>query len=1612
MYVNLRAIVLVMILMLLMVNFISASSMWQQSYLYKIDPGLFDAVQSNEERDVVVILKNYDYSDLLTIKFSQGVDGVRRALKSHAYNTQSIIGQLISKFGGAVVNSFWIANAMLVRIKAGYLPYIAESPLVERIIPNFEVQISEFVKEENFTVASEVTSWGIKRINAPKVWEMGYNGSGVRICTIDTGVDIEHPALSGKMLTLDPGNPYYPGGWMAFDSSGRPMLMSPQDTHGHGTHVSGTALGGDTENILIGVAPGATLMHALALPYGSGTFAQTLAAMEWAADPYYIDLRTGEKVYTKMPPHVVSMSWGARNYYGVEFLTPVKHMLLLNIIPVAAIGNGGPGTHDNPGNIWGVFAIGATDENDGVASFSGGAIIYWPYIPPEWPFNDTYPSTYVKPDFAAPGVRILSSIPGGGYAAWSGTSMSTPHVAGLIALLYQVTKWDKYQVADVPERLYEVLKSTSLDLGALGQDIRYGWGIIDAYAAVKKALEIAKLSGIKGYVYDNVDESPVQYVDVFAYDEYGKLVAYTQTNASGYYTLPLDPGRYTIVFSRFGYYEKKVEVNVVLYNGTIIGSVRDKVTGEPLANATIHVVEANIFTKTNLQGYYQLIVQPGKYTLRASAEGYFNDSKQVVVGEGEVVVVDFQLYPLSAQAKLFIHVYEYFTELPVIEADVFIQELGLAVKTNSSGIALLEGIPPGVYTIVVSKKYYATRVYSAALLPGEQKLSIDTTFLIGVMSRDSKVFGEDIRQAIVSQGYPSYAVELLDPLQAKAGYKAIVINYFGVDPGADALINFLKAMDQENTSLIFLDSWGAYYHFAGYVLYKYGEVINKYGYPSPAYRSDGYKEGLMIYALDPSSDIFDGLVFDEGYRFYVASLPSDRVDYAAYQSFRQPAVGELSYLGEIVYGGTVYGFSIIVWNKGSEEECWVFMSVGGSYHWAKYMEKGQDMKYSQNMRRLLYNVVKHALRIRSAKDEGLQWMDISVVQFSWPTISAFTELSIVLERRPYGWLVGSITAGDTGRPISGAEISVVGTPVKTFTNETGAFAVWLPEGVFRVRVDACGYYSVDHIVEISVGEVSYLEETLIRKPRAAVMIDFSGQITMFLLSRGWYAHVYRDWSTLYRELGFYDVLVLAGEYIGSPDLWPDREVFERLINATYELGLGIVFLNNYFEYRYLKEYPYGINILYYYYRNPGSIGSDYDKGPVYYVVNKEHPILEGYGVGERVYIIYGGDYDYAWFSKWDGEVLAYIGAETAGIKGCGIGVKTTPYGTRWVLLAGLAPELWTNMDHWSDEAKEILFRSIAWASLRPINISVTPTSVYVGEVLTIEIPPLPGVTYSILIDNIVVLDSIVGRNESMIIKVRVPYLERGLHRVILISEGLFYGERAFYVNTRIDIAEERGVREGGRIRLNITGHPVDSIIMIYIDDNYITSVRPKSVEPLIVELNIPDYFSGVHLINLRTMDGELIAFREVCIEESLFKQKLLEQHNDVLRALQQIAIGIYNLNESMLLSIGNTVEIINNLGKLNASLSLLIAEAVNSLSKNVKESSTHIERALGETSSRAMNEVRSVATEVESNVFSRLSELESSVTRDLTTITLVVYLSVTISALILLIELVPYVKRK
>jgi subtilisin family serine protease len=397
------------------------------------------------------------------------------AFQTYASETQQPIIEWLEEKGAVVHNTFWLNNLILTTLDPDLIPVLFNKfDEIEDTFPNFEVTIPEPDMEpfsgEWGAEGSPLPTWGVARIRAHKVWAEGITGTGVRIAVLDTGVDIAHPDLVGRMWTDDPANPRYPGGWIEFDEYGEIEEWSePHDTHWHGTHVSGTALGGATGLAAIGVAPGAWLMHALVLPEGTGTFAQVIAGMEWAIAPHDDMGRLAG-----MPAHVVSMSFGAYGFWG-EMIKPIRNMVAAGIVPVAAIGNDGVGTSASPGNVFETFGIGATDVLDAVPWWSSGQVVDWPA---------SHPVPYIVPDFAAPGVWVLSAVPPDyGYWAFAcGTSMSTPHVAGTVALMLQ------HRPTLTVANIYWLLKVTACDLGIPGQDIRFGWGIINAFAATFQPL--------------------------------------------------------------------------------------------------------------------------------------------------------------------------------------------------------------------------------------------------------------------------------------------------------------------------------------------------------------------------------------------------------------------------------------------------------------------------------------------------------------------------------------------------------------------------------------------------------------------------------------------------------------------------------------------------------------------------------------------------------------------------------------------------------------------------------------------------------------------------------------------------------------------------------------------------------------------------------------------------------------------------------------------------------------------------------------------------------------------------------------------------------------------
>ena len=155
---------------------------------------------------------------------------------------------------------------------------------------------------------------------------------------------------------------------------------------------------------------------------------------------------------------------------------------------VAAIGNDGDGTGGSPGSDVFALSVGATDVDDRVAGFSSGrtqVVTESAVIRP-----GLLPLPYPKPDVSAPGVAVESSVPGGGWAVFNGTSMATPHTTGAVALLLSATTG----LANVDRRdrvatVIDLLIGGVRELGESGQDHRYGFGAVDVLGAIGLAKE-------------------------------------------------------------------------------------------------------------------------------------------------------------------------------------------------------------------------------------------------------------------------------------------------------------------------------------------------------------------------------------------------------------------------------------------------------------------------------------------------------------------------------------------------------------------------------------------------------------------------------------------------------------------------------------------------------------------------------------------------------------------------------------------------------------------------------------------------------------------------------------------------------------------------------------------------------------------------------------------------------------------------------------------------------------------------------------------------------------------------------------------------------------------
>ncbi len=534
---------------------------------------------------------------------------------------------------GIPFTSFAIDNSLFLTADRSTLEVLRTFPEVSGFRGNHLYELEPPPETSSLPTPSGVV-WNISLVGADRVWsEMKVTGQGIVVANIDTGVEYMHDALFPNYRC---GNGPHEDCW--YDPSRVCPDEAPCDDQGHGTHTMGTMVGDDDPTLAynVGMAPDAQWIACRGCEaYYCSEYALTACA-DWVLAP------NGDP---DKRPHVVNNSWGGGEC-DTWYQNKVQAWRAAGIFPAFSAGNSGPAcnTVGSPGDYPESFASGATDSNDRIASFSSRG-----------------PSCFgeTKPDVSAPGVEVCSSVPGNGWdCSYSGTSMASPHTAGLVALLWSAKPALVGDIA-ATER---ILTSTASCLeddscgGAGCPNNVYGWGRIDAYMAV---LTVASQGWLVGTAYDAATGDPLPDVAVSARQP-GLSPAQTTTDASGHYTFSLPAGTYTVSASLYGYFPLTMTGITLITDTTttldldlqprprhiLSGTVTDATTGQPL-EARIHVEAPFVppLWTDPASGFYSLTLIEDTYPLQVAAPFHF--SRRVTLTLDRDLRADFALQAAS-----------------------------------------------------------------------------------------------------------------------------------------------------------------------------------------------------------------------------------------------------------------------------------------------------------------------------------------------------------------------------------------------------------------------------------------------------------------------------------------------------------------------------------------------------------------------------------------------------------------------------------------------------------------------------------------------------------------------------------------------------------------------------------------------------------------------------------------------------------------------------------------------------------------------------------------------------------------------------------------------------
>jgi len=345
--------------------------------------------------------------------------GAPSVMAQSQFSTQAAQA-VLAKANAQALMHLSTAGASVARLDAKQLAQLRRDPSVEYIEAD----------PRRYLMAEQVP-YGIPMVEAPQLSDASI--SNRKVCIVDTGYNLGHQDLPSSGITGNDGyGSYDTGNWY-------------DDGNGHGTHVAGTitALGGNDLGV-VGVSPSGNIgLHIVKVFNNSGN---------WA---YGSDLVMAIQQCRDAGSNVVSMSLGGSGSSTTE-RNAMDSAYNAGVLLVAAAGNSGSSAHSYPASYEAVVSVAAVDSSGNRASFSQ--------------YNN-------QVEVAAPGVNVRSTVPGNSYDSYSGTSMATPHVSGVYALVWS------HHTQCTAEQIRNAVNATAQDRGTAGRDNYYGFGIVKAKAA-------------------------------------------------------------------------------------------------------------------------------------------------------------------------------------------------------------------------------------------------------------------------------------------------------------------------------------------------------------------------------------------------------------------------------------------------------------------------------------------------------------------------------------------------------------------------------------------------------------------------------------------------------------------------------------------------------------------------------------------------------------------------------------------------------------------------------------------------------------------------------------------------------------------------------------------------------------------------------------------------------------------------------------------------------------------------------------------------------------------------------------------------------------------------